>query len=110
MLLLDCAGASRSSLINRNDCEWQLASSGLSTICIVLAPISPFKVENFTPSNRRQRTGFTVGVVFLELNGFEIRASEEDVIQAIFAVAAGDLDEGGYAAGLGANTERTRNR
>jgi death-on-curing protein len=67
-------------------------------------------VENFTPSNRRQRTGFTVGVVFLELNGFEIRASEEDVIQAIFAVAAGDLDEGGYAAWLGANTKRTRNR
>jgi death on curing protein len=49
-------------------------------------------------------------VVFLELNGFEIRASEEDVIQAIFAVAAGDLDEGGYAAWLGANTKRTRNR
>jgi death on curing protein len=67
-------------------------------------------VKNHPFADGNKRTGFSVGVVFLELNGFEFRASEEDVIRVVFGLAAGDLDEAGYAAWLGANTRRARNQ
>ncbi len=57
----------------------------------------PFVVGN-------KRTGFVVGILFLELNGYGFTASEEDATQAILALAAGTLDEPGYAAFLRANT------
>jgi death on curing protein len=67
-------------------------------------------VKNHPFVDGNKRTGFTVGIVFLELNGFEFRASEEDVIRVVFGLAAGDLDEAGCAAWLGANTRRARNQ
>jgi death on curing protein len=67
-------------------------------------------VKNHPFVDGNKRTGFTLGVVFLELNGFEFRASEEDVIRVVFGLAAGDLDEAGCAAWLGANTRRARNQ
>ena len=51
-----------------------------------------------------KRTGFVVGVLFLELNGFRFTATEEDAAQAVVELAAGTLDEEGYAAFLRANT------
>lgn len=50
-----------------------------------------------------KRTGFLVGILFLELNGARFMASEEDATQAVLALAAGTLDEAGYAAFLRAN-------
>ena len=50
-----------------------------------------------------KRTGFVVGILFLELNGYRFAASEEDAAQAVLALAAGRLDEQGYAAFLRAN-------
>jgi prophage maintenance system killer protein len=46
--------------------------------------------------------------MFLELNGLAFFASEEDVVQAVFALAAGDIDETRYAAWLRANTKTQR--
>ncbi|HEY2466708.1 MAG TPA: type II toxin-antitoxin system death-on-curing family toxin [Terracidiphilus sp.] len=40
-----------------------------------------------------KRTGFLVGVLFLELNGYRFTASEEDAIQAILNLAARKLNE-----------------
>jgi death-on-curing protein len=51
-----------------------------------------------------KRTGFVVGVLFLELNGFRFTATEEDATQAVVELAAATLDEEGYAAFLRANT------
>ncbi|HET8826818.1 MAG TPA: hypothetical protein VFM77_16875 [Terriglobales bacterium] len=48
------------------------------------------------------------GAMFLELNSFDFLASEEDVIQAVFALAAGDLDEASYTAWLRSNAKRRR--
>ncbi len=48
------------------------------------------------------------GIVFLELNGFDFKASEEDATQAVFALAAGTLDEPEYTTWLRANIERRR--
>jgi death-on-curing protein len=50
-----------------------------------------------------QRTGFVVGILFLELNGYLFTASQEDAAQAVLELAAGDLDEAGYRAFLRAN-------
>ena len=57
-----------------------------------------------------KRAGFLVGIMFLELNGFNFMASEEDVIQTVLALAAGEVDEAGYTQWLRANTKRTRTR
>jgi death-on-curing protein len=57
-----------------------------------------------------KRTGFVVGVLFLELHGFDFNASEEDATQAVLELAAGRLSEAGYAAWLRANSKRKRGR
>jgi death-on-curing protein len=53
-------------------------------------------VRNHPFVDGNKRTGFVIGVLFLELNGFEFKASEEDATQAVTALAAGLLDEAGY--------------
>jgi death-on-curing protein len=51
---------------------------------------------------------YTCGLIknnpFLELNGVRFTASEEDATRAVMALAAGDLDAGGYTAFLSANS------
>jgi death-on-curing protein len=57
-----------------------------------------------------KRTGFVIGVLLLELHGFDFKASEEDTTQAIWDLAAGTLDEAAFAAWLRANVVRRRGR
>jgi len=42
----------------------------------------------------------SVGILFLELNGYRFTASEEDTARAVLALAAGTMDEGGFTAFL----------
>ena len=65
-------------------------------------------VRNHPFVDGNKRTGFAIGVAFLELNGFVFQASEEDAIQAVLALAAGQLDETGYATWLRRNVGRKR--
>ena len=65
-------------------------------------------VRNHPFVDGNKRTGFAIGVAFLELNGFVFQATEEDAIQAVFALAAGDLDDAGYAKWLRTNAKRRR--
>ena len=44
-----------------------------------------------------KRTGFVVGILFLELNGTTFTASEADATQAVFGLAAGDIEEEEFA-------------
>lgn len=53
-----------------------------------------------------KRTGFVVGVLFLELNGYRFTATEENAAQAILAHAADRLDDAGLTAFLHANVKR----
>jgi death-on-curing protein len=55
-----------------------------------------------------KRTGFVVGILFLELNGYRFTASEEDAAKAVLELAAGNLDETSYSAFLRANVARTK--
>jgi death-on-curing protein len=57
-----------------------------------------------------KRTGFVIGVLFLELHGFVLKASEEDATRAVFDLAAGTLEETAFAAWLRRNAKRRRAR
>jgi death-on-curing protein len=65
-------------------------------------------VANHPFIDGNKRTGFVVGVLFLELNGFAFKASEEDATQAVISLSAGSLDETGYATWLRANSKLKR--
>jgi death-on-curing protein len=67
-------------------------------------------VRNHLFVDGNKRTGFAIGIAFLELNGFVLQATEEDATQAVLGLAAGDLDEAGYAAWLRENTSRRRRK
>jgi death-on-curing protein len=65
-------------------------------------------VRNHPFVDGNKRTGFVVGILFLELNGYRFSASEEDAAQAVIALAAGKLDEVGYGAFLRGNAVRAK--
>jgi death-on-curing protein len=67
-------------------------------------------VRNHPFVDGNKRTGFVIGVLFLELHGFDFKASEADATQAIMALAAGTLDEAGYAGWLRENAKRKPGR
>lgn len=60
-------------------------------------------VKNHPFVDGNKRTGFILGVLFLELNGTNFTATEEDAATAVLALAAGEWDEAGYAAFLREN-------
>ncbi len=51
-----------------------------------------------------KRTGFVVGILFLELNGPTLTASEADATQAVLALAAGNINEEQFAIWLRTNS------
>jgi death on curing protein len=53
-----------------------------------------------------KRTGFVVGVLFLELNGYRFVASEEDAAEAVLSLAAGGLEQEAFAVWMRANVKR----
>jgi death on curing protein len=60
-------------------------------------------VRNHPFVDGNKRTGFVVGVLFLELNGYRFSAREEDAAQVVLELASGNLDEADYIAFLRAN-------
>lgn len=52
----------------------------------------------FTDGNKR--VALAVAGVFMELNGFRLETSEQDAAQAMRALAAGEIDEAGFAGWL----------
>jgi|SRR5579871_3566294 len=55
-----------------------------------------------------KRTGFVLGILFLELNGYRFTATEEDAAQAVIALAAGKVGREEFAESLRANSKRVR--
>ena len=62
-------------------------------------------VQNYPFVDGNKRTGFIVGVLFLELNGYRFTASEEDAAQAVLELAAGTVDEDSFCDFLRTNSE-----
>lgn len=57
-------------------------------------------VRNHPFIDGNKRTGFVIGILFLEFNGVVFTASEEDAAQAVLQLAASVIDEADYAAFL----------
>jgi len=67
-------------------------------------------VKNHPFVDGNKRVGFVVGILFLEINGYSFKASEEQAAQAVINLAAGEVDEVGYAQFLKQNVVRRRQR
>jgi death-on-curing protein len=55
-------------------------------------------VKNHPFVDGNKRTGLAAADLFLYFNGFSLEAEQEDLIQFVLMVAAGDIDEEGAAA------------
>jgi death-on-curing protein len=67
-------------------------------------------VRNHPFIDGNKRTGFVIGVLFLELHGFDFKASEADATQAVMALASGTLDEAAFTTWLRENAKPKRGR
>jgi death-on-curing protein len=81
------------------------AYAGASDIVALAALYTVGIVRNHPFVDGNKRTGFVVGVLFLELHGYEFKASEEDATQAVLGLASGSLDEAGYEKWLRGNAK-----
>jgi len=60
-------------------------------------------IRNHPFVDGNKRTGFLAGVLFLEMNGYRFRATEEDATQAILGLAAGEISEAAFTSWLRTN-------
>jgi death-on-curing protein len=86
------------------------AYAGTSDIVEMAALYTAGIVRNHPFVDGNKRTGFVIGVLFLELHGFDFKAGEADATQAVMALASGALDEAAYTAWLRENAKRKRER
>jgi death-on-curing protein len=63
-------------------------------------------VKNHPFIDGNKRAGFTVTVVFLELNGYRLQATEADAAVRTLALAAGEMSEQEFAAWLKTNSRK----
>jgi death on curing protein len=67
-------------------------------------------IRNHPFVDGNKRTGFVIGVLFLEMNGYRLTASEEDATQAILSLPERTLDETALLAWLRANSRHNRKK
>jgi death-on-curing protein len=67
-------------------------------------------VRNHPFVDGNKRTGFMTGYVFLERNALHFTASEAEAAQAVLELAAGTIDETGFALFLRDHVKRVRRR
>jgi len=84
------------------------AYAGTSDILEMTALYTGGIVRNHPFVDGNKRTGFVIGVLFLELRGYDFEASEADATQAVMALASGTLDEAAFTAWLRENAKRKR--
>ncbi len=65
-------------------------------------------VRNHPFVDGNKRTGFVIGVLFLELNGHRFTANEEDAAEAVMQLAAGKMSEAAFAIWMHKNSCRQR--
>lgn len=75
-----------------------------ATVCELAASYAFGIVKNHPFVDGNKRTGFAAAVLFLEVNERRFLATEADAIVRTLALAAGELDEAGYAEWLATNS------
>jgi death on curing protein len=84
----------------------QRANYGSADVHTLASLYSGGIVRNHPFVDGNKRTGFLIGILFLELNGYRFRATEEDATRAMVALAAGELSEEEFARFLSSNSTR----
>lgn len=82
----------------------QLFNHGKPDIFELAAAYAFGLVRNHPFLDGNKRTGFTMAIIFLELNGHHFTASEVDATLKTLALAARELSEAGFAAWLRKNS------
>jgi death-on-curing protein len=88
--------------------QQQRAYAESSDIIDIAAAYTAGIVRNYPFLDGNKRTGFVVGILFLELNGYRFVATEEDAAQAVLKLADGTLDEADYSSFLRGNVVRKK--
>lgn len=65
-------------------------------------------VQNHPFIDGNKRVGFLLGALFLDLNGYDFDAREEEATRAVFALAEGTIGEKEYTGFLRRNAKRRR--
>ncbi|MFZ0519898.1 MAG: type II toxin-antitoxin system death-on-curing family toxin [Candidatus Acidiferrales bacterium] len=63
-------------------------------------------IRNHPFLDGNKRTGFVIGVLFLEINGCHFNATEEAAAQVVLNLAAGQIEDAAFAAWMRANVKR----
>ena len=79
-----------------------------ASIFVMAAAYASGIIRNHPFVDGNKRTGFVVCAVFLERNGYELVASEEDATITTLALAANQIKEADYASWLERNSRRVR--
>lgn len=61
-------------------------------------------IRNHPFVDGNKRTGFLAAYVFLDLNGWELMAHEDEAVAAVLALAAGEIQEAGFSEWLKTNS------
>jgi death on curing protein len=61
-------------------------------------------IRNHPFVDGNKRTGFLAAYVFLDLNGWELMAHEDETVAAVLALAAGEMQEDGFSEWLKTNS------
>ena len=84
----------------------QLFAYGKPSVFELAASYGFGLVKNHPFVDGNKRIGFTMAVLFLELNGYRFHAAEADAAVQTLALAAGEMSEAAYAGWLKANSKR----
>jgi len=82
-----------------------LAAYGQPDVADLAAAYGIGLAKNHPFVDGNKRTAFVAVELFLFLNGYELMASDADCVLTMLAVAAGDLDEAGFAAWIRNNVK-----
>jgi death on curing protein len=84
----------------------QLEAYGKPDVAALAAAYGFGLARNHPFVDGNKRTAFVAVELFLDLNGFELTATDADAVMTMLALAAGELGEQDFAAWLRANAVR----
>ena len=70
---------------------------GKSSVFNLAAAYAFGVIQNHPFVDGNKRAGFLAAYVFLDLNGWELVASEAEAVSAVMALATGEMDEAGFS-------------
>ena len=70
---------------------------GKSSVFNLAAAYAFGVIQNHPFVDGNKRAGFLAAYVFLDLNGWELVASEAEAVSAVIALATGEMDEAGFS-------------